>query len=132
MFPEFFLNLILDFLFICTPERRKQKIFRPVSGNPVDDHFLRHLSAPRVGLQHPPQGGDGAGVAVGDDGVLALELVHGAAQHLVGHGAGKADQKIRRTQLILQAADGFREHLGLTLVLLAKLLVLSDHTFVSA
>ena len=73
-----------------------------------------------------------AGAAVLNNGVAALDLAEGSAQHFVRHGAGKENHQIGISQLVFQNADRLCKDLGLAAVFPADILIPALHTFVSA
>ena len=71
-------------------------------------------------------------MGTGHHGLPAAGLVHGAVEHFVGHGAGKEDQQIGRTDFVSQSAAHFCENLGTAAVFFAEVFVLALHTLISA
>ena len=85
-------------------------------------HFLQNLSQ-RVA----------AACVAADDLCIALFcLCHRTFHHLMGNRIGEQDQKIRTADLVTHLCRHLCENLRLALILFANLLILTDHTVMSA
>ena len=68
----------------------------------------------------------------GNYSLAALSLIESTLKHLVGHGVGEQNQQIRSSYLVAQTSVHLGIHLSLTAVRLTEILILSDHTFITA
>ena len=67
-----------------------------------------------------------------NNGIAAFYLAQRTLHQLVRHGVRKENHQIWPAKLILQATRRFCQHLGLTAVGLAQLLIAALHAFISA
>lgn len=81
----------------------------------------------RVILQDLCKGALTAGVAADDAGPGLVDPIQYAADHFMGHRAGKQDQKIGTSDLFIQSGPHLGKYLRLPLMVLADLLILPDH-----
>ena len=68
----------------------------------------------------------------GNYSLAALGLIESALKHLVGHGVGEQNQQIRSSYLVAQTSVHLGIYLSLTAIRLTEILILSDHTFITA
>ena len=104
-------------------------------GGAVANHsILRHGSSSGSGVlgQDAAQGGHGAGPGTDDHRVLPPGFVQRVLDHFVGDGVGKHHQQVGAAQPVFQGASHLGDHLGGALIGPAEVLVLADHTLVSA